>query len=274
MTTHWSPGAPDRPTSDPLTVLGGKTALLRSLHRPGRPLLLPNAWDVPSARAVEAAGLPAVATSSAAVAQTLGYTDGENAPVGEVLDAVARIAAAVAVPVTADMERGYGLDPAELVERLAAAGIAGCNLEDSDPPTHAMIEIERQADFLAAVRVAAQDFGLVVNARVDTFLHFPGTPTERIDNAVHRGQRYKAAGADCVYPILCEDPEAIRILVRELGTVNVLASKGAPGIDELAALGVARISWGTSIHRAVLAYHATLLADLTSVSGSPPSPLS
>jgi 2-methylisocitrate lyase-like PEP mutase family enzyme len=130
-----------------------------------------------------------------------------------------------------------------------------------------MIDIERQADFLAAVRAAAQDFGLVVNARVDTFLHFPGTPAERIDNAVRRGQRYKAAGADCVYPILCEEPQAIRILVQELGSVNILASPTAPGIEELAALGVARISWGSSIHRAVLAHHAALLAELVQPGG-------
>lgn len=259
MTTNWSPGAPDRPTSDPLTVLKGKTDALRTLHRPGRPLLLPNVWDVPSARVVVAAGLPAVATSSAAVAETLGYTDGENTPVAEMLDAVARIAAAVPVPVTADMERGYGLPAAELVERLAAAGIAGCNLEDSDPATGAPIDVDRQADYLAAVREAAQGFGLVVNARVDTFLNPGLAPTDRIDEAIRRGQRYKAAGADCVYPILCDDPEAIRILVQELGTVNILASSGAPPAASLAELGVARISWGPYLHRAVLAYTAQLI---------------
>jgi 2-methylisocitrate lyase-like PEP mutase family enzyme len=270
MTTNWSPGAPDRPTSDPMTVLTGKTAALRAMHQPGKPLLLPNAWDVPSARAVVAAGLPAVATSSAAVAEALGYTDGENAPVSEVLDAVARIAAAVSVPVTADMERGYGLPPAELVGRLAAAGIAGCNLEDSEPATGALIDVERQADFLAAVCEAAHGFGLVVNARVDTFLNAgdsgetTGAGSERIDDAIRRGQRYKEAGADCVYPILCEDADAIRVLVRELGTVNILASSGAPSAAALAELGVARISWGPYLHRAVLAHTATLITTWTS----------
>jgi 2-methylisocitrate lyase-like PEP mutase family enzyme len=259
MTTNWAPGAPDRPTSDPLTVLKGKTDALRALHRPGQPLLLPNAWDVPSARAVVAAGLPAVATSSAAVAETLGYTDGENAPVAEVLDAVARIAAAVSVPVTAAMERGYGLAPVELVERLAAAGIAGCNLEDSDPATNALVDAGRQAEFLDAVRAAAQGFGLVINARVDTFLDPGLTPADRIDEAVRRGRRYLEAGADCVYPILCDDPDAIRILVRELGTVNILASPGAPSVSTLAGLGAARISWGPYLHRAVLAYTAQLI---------------
>jgi 2-methylisocitrate lyase-like PEP mutase family enzyme len=260
MTTQWSPGAPDRPISDPLTVLSGKTAALRALHQPGAPLLLPNAWDVPSARAVVAAGLPAVATSSAAMAETLGYTDGEATPVGEMLDAVARIAAAVPVPVTADMEHGYGLKPAELVERLGAAGIAGCNLEDS--LAGQLVEVERQAEFLLAVREAARGFGLVINARVDTFLHSTGTPTSRIDDAIRRGRRYLDAGADCVFPILCEDESAIRILVRELGVVNILASSGAPGVPELAALGVARVSWGAHLHRAARAQTASLIARL------------
>lgn len=246
-----------------MAELSGKAAALRALHQAGKPLLLPNAWDVASARAVVAAGLPAVATSSAAVAETLGYTDGENAPVSEVLDAVARIAAAVPVPVTADMERGYGLPPAELVERLAAAGIAGCNLEDSEPATEALIDVERQADFLAAVREAARGFGLVVNARVDTFLNPTGTPSEATDDAIRRGQRYKEAGADCVYPILCEDADAIRVLARELGTINILASSGAPSVAALAELGVARISWGPYLHRAVLAHLAHLITAWT-----------
>lgn len=254
MTSRWSPGASDRPTGDPVSVLRGKTDALRALHRPGKPLLLPNAWDVPSARAVVAAGLPAVATSSAAVADTLGYADGEAAPVNEVLDAVARIAAAVPVPLTADMERGYGLPPAELVERLAAAGVAGCNLEDSDPATSSLVDVDRQADFLAAVRAAADHYGLVINARVDTFLR-----ASTLDDAVRRGQRYLAAGADCVYPILCSDPEMIRVLVAELGTVNILASPSAPPVSKLAGLGVARISWGAYAHRAVMAQFSELI---------------
>jgi 2-methylisocitrate lyase-like PEP mutase family enzyme len=260
MTANWAPGASDRPTSDPMSVLRGKTDALRALHRPGHPLLLPNAWDIPSARAVVAAGFPAVATSSLALAETLGYTDGENAPVDEVLDAVARIVAAVPVPVTADLERGYGLPPAELVERMAAAGIAGCNLEDSDPATGAMIDVERQADFLAAVRAAGQDFGLVINARVDPFIREAfASVQERTGDAVRRGQRYLAAGADCIYPIFCQDPEAIRILVRELGTVNTGAT-GGPSLAELAGFGVARISWGPQIHRAAYA-HVTHLIE-------------
>jgi 2-methylisocitrate lyase-like PEP mutase family enzyme len=129
-----------------------KAATLRALHVSGDPLVLPNAWDAASARMVEAAGFPVVATSSFATARILGYDDGEAAPVEDVLAAAARIVRAVSAPVTVDFERGYGLAPAALVERLAATGAVGLNLEDSDPPTGEMIDAAQQADFLAAVR--------------------------------------------------------------------------------------------------------------------------
>ncbi|NUT36300.1 MAG: isocitrate lyase/phosphoenolpyruvate mutase family protein, partial [Hamadaea sp.] len=243
-----------------------RASALRALHLPGRPVILPNAWDVPSARAVAGAGFPAVATSSAAVAQTLGYADGEATPVTEMLDAVARIVRAVGVPVTADLERGYGLRPAELVERLAAAGAAGCNLEDSDPATGVLIDPERQAAFLAEVRAAARSAGvdLVVNARVDAFLHPTGTPEARFADAVDRARRYFAAGADCVYPILLGDLPTIAAFVREVGgPVNVLAAlEGGPTPVEFAAAGVARISYGSRIHAALQHAHAELLSSL------------
>src|SRR5215468_10745892 len=114
------------------TELEGRCDLLRSLHHPGEPLLLPNAWDVATARAVVAAGFPVVATTSGGVAATLGYEDHEGAPGGEMLDAAARIARGVEVPVTVDAEAGYGIEPAELVAALHGAGAAGCNLEDSN----------------------------------------------------------------------------------------------------------------------------------------------
>src|SRR5690348_7171729 len=122
-----------------------KAAGLRALHVGGDPLVLANAWDAASARMVEGAGFAAVATSSNAIAATLGYEDGEAAPVGEMLAACERIVGAVELPVTIDFERGYGLAPPELVERVAAVGVAGLNLEDSDPPSGRMIEVDEQA---------------------------------------------------------------------------------------------------------------------------------
>src|SRR3954468_21516266 len=170
-------------------------ATLRALHVPGTPLVLPNAWDAASAQMVETAGFPVVATSSFATARILGYDDGEAAPVEEVLAAAARIVRAVSLPVTVDFERGYGLGPAELVERFAATGAVGLNLEDSDPPTGQMIEAGEQADFLATVRSAAVSAGvdLVINARTDSFLRAVGSPEEQLADSIHRGARYVAA---------------------------------------------------------------------------------
>jgi 2-methylisocitrate lyase-like PEP mutase family enzyme len=229
-----------------------KATTLRSLHTTGDPLVLPNAWDAASARMVEAAGFPVVATSSFATAQTLGYDDGEVAPVEEVLAAAARIARAVTVPVTVDFERGYRLAPAELVERLAATGAVGLNLEDSDPPSGGMIDVAEQAEFLAAVRSAAVSLGvdLVINARTDSFLRRAGSPEEQFAATIARGKRYLAAGADCVYPIGVVDPDTIRALVEGIpGPVNVGYGPGELSLAQQAALGVARVSFGPSLQR-------------------------
>ncbi len=159
-------------TALPTTELQSRCDLLRSLHRPGEPLLLPNVWDVATARAVVAAGYPVVATSSGGVAATLGYEDHEGAPADEMLAAAARITRGVEVPVTVDAEAGYGLEPAELVAALRTAGAAGCNLEDTDHAAGRLRDPDRHAEWLAAVRRAASDDGyrLVINARVDVFL--------------------------------------------------------------------------------------------------------
>src|SRR3954470_16956983 len=160
-------------TASPTADLQSQCDLLRSLHRPGEPLLLPNDWDVATARAVVAAGYPVVATSSGGVAATLGYADHEGAPGDEMLAVAARIASSVDVPVTVDAEAGYGMEPAELVAALRSAGAAGCNLEDSDYKAGSLRDPDQQAQWLGAVRQAASADGypLVINARVDVFLH-------------------------------------------------------------------------------------------------------
>ncbi|MGV9770406.1 isocitrate lyase/PEP mutase family protein [Streptosporangium sp. NPDC003464] len=242
-----------------------RAAALRALHVPGSPLVLPNVWDAGSARAVEAAGFPVIATGSAAVAASLGYDDGQDTPVAEMLAAVGRIVRAVGAPVTADLERGYGLEPAELVERLAATGAVGCNLEDSDPRTGRMVDAGEQADFLSAVRAAAAGAGvdLVINARVDTYLHGTGSPADRLAESVRRGRDYLRAGADCVYPIIVSEAEVIRALAEGIdGPVNILFHGGTPSLEELAALGVARVSFGPGLHRAVQAYTARMAAAI------------
>lgn len=251
--------------------LAVRAAALRTLHRPGDPLILPNAWDASSARQVAAAGFPAVATSSSAVAEALGHADGEATPPGEMFAAVARLARAVAVPVTADLERGYGLRPAELVERLLDAGAVGLNLEDSDPRTGRSVDAGAQADLLAEVRAAADAAGVpvVLNARIDVFLAGGGEPAALLPEAVRRATRYLAAGADCVYPILLADPAILSELVAAVpGAVNALARPGAPTVPELAALGVARVSYGGGLYAAARG-HTQRMLDVVRAGGDP-----
>jgi 2-methylisocitrate lyase-like PEP mutase family enzyme len=241
--------------------------LLRSLHVPGAPLLLPNAWDVATARAVVAAGYPVIATSSGGVAAALGYQDHEGSPPGEMLAADARIVRGVEVPVTVDAEAGYGLEPDELVSALREMGAAGCNLEDSVHAAGTLREVAKQAAWLRAVREAAdgQGYRLVVNARVDVFLSRLGTvPQDQlVEEALERARAYLEAGADCVYPIALWHEGALATFVRQTpGPVNALASSRAPSVPRLAELGVARVSYGTALYREAMERFQSILASL------------
>src|SRR5215212_8428474 len=257
-------------TSQP-TDLGSRCDLLRSLQRPGAPLLLPNAWDVATARAVVAAGSPVVATTSGGVAATLGYEDHEGAPPDEMLAAAARIARGVEVPVTVDAEGGYGMEPAELVAALRSAGAAGCNLEDTDHAAGNLREPDRHTEWLRSVRQAASEDGypLVINARVDVFLGpffagaGAGTQEELVPEALRRTNAYLEAGADCVYPIGLWETDALRRFTSEVrGPVNVIRVPQTPSLAELAAIGVARVSWATLLYRDAMARFADQLASL------------
>jgi 2-methylisocitrate lyase-like PEP mutase family enzyme len=251
--------------------LQSRCDLLRSLHRPGAPLLLPNAWDVATAKAVVAAGFPVVATTSGGVAETLGYHDHEGAPGDEMLAAAARIARAVEVPVTVDAEAGYGMEPAELVAALRSAGAAGCNLEDTDHADESLRDPDRHAEWLAAVREAATEDGypLVINARVDVFLGpflagaGAGTQEELVPEALRRANAYLEAGVDCAYPITLWEADALRSFMSEVrGPVNVVRLPHAPSLAELAELGVARVSWGHLLYRGAMAHFEGQLASL------------
>ncbi|WP_327317378.1 isocitrate lyase/PEP mutase family protein [Streptomyces sp. NBC_01235] len=235
--------------------------VFRRLHHgrlPGDPLVLPGPWDAASARVFAEAGYPALATPSAGIAAALGYADGRT-PADEMFAAVARIVRAVDVPVSADVEGGYGLAPKELVERLLEAGAVGCNLEDSaggvlkDPREH--------AEWLAQVRRAAGD-RLFVNARVDTFAYGDGDP----DDAIGRAAAYVAAGADCVYPIGA--PADVLPLLRSgiRGPVNVFAQAGAgPSPTELGELGATRVTFGPGLQRRALAALREIATELAPV---------
>ncbi|MFD7220888.1 isocitrate lyase/phosphoenolpyruvate mutase family protein [Streptomyces sp. NPDC059892] len=221
------------------------TALaFRALHH-GRaaadPLVLPGPWDAASARVFADAGFPALATPSAGVAASLGYEDGATPP-DEMFAAIARIARAVSVPVSADVEDGYGLSPRELTGRLLDAGAVGCNLEDSSDG--ALKDPHRHADWLAEVRAAAGD-ALFINARVDTFIRSVDDPAE----AVARARLYVAAGADCVYPIAAP-PEALPALRTGIeGPLNTIALPTGPPPAELGTLGATRVTFGPLLQR-------------------------
>jgi 2-methylisocitrate lyase-like PEP mutase family enzyme len=234
--------------------LVGKAERLSALHVPGHPVVLPNAWDASSAQVLAAAGFGALATSSGAVADSLGFQDGHKTPPDEMFAAVARIARAVDVPVTADIERGYRLRPDEVVQRLVDAGAVGCNLEDSEPSTKELIDADEQARWLGEVRAAATKVGIpiVLNARVDVHLRKWGEERQRLDEAVRRGRLYLDAGADCVYPIFLNDPADLKTFVEGVGgPVNAVFLPGT-SIATIGDIGIARISFGSGLHRATM----------------------
>jgi 2-methylisocitrate lyase-like PEP mutase family enzyme len=221
-----------------------KADLLRRLHSEPPILVLPNAWDVASAKALVAVpGCRALATSSAAVARSLGWEDGEQAPVEEMVRANGRIAAAVDVPVTADLEAGYG-DPVGTARAAWDAGVVGMNFEDS--PNDVLLDVDEQVTLIKAVRKEVPE--LVLNARVDVFLNGDSS----IDEAVARANAYLAAGADCAYPILAPIASIGELADRIDGPINVILTPATPSTSDLAALGVARVTWGGGL--AALAY--------------------
>ena len=233
-----------------------KAELFRALHHGGTPLVLPNAWDPVSARIVAEAGFAAVATSSGAVARIIGYDDGQLTPPAEMFTAVARIAGAVDVPVTADMEAGYGLPAREFAERLLETGAVGCNLEDSVDDV--LVDPAQQADYLAEVRATA-GADLVINARIDNFV--VGSTGDVVD-AVRRGREYRRAGADCTYPILAPLEVLPELVAGIGGPVNAHAAPAGPTPTELAAAGATRISYGTSVHKHLMEVLRQLLPTL------------
>jgi 2-methylisocitrate lyase-like PEP mutase family enzyme len=262
----------DRPMSEPTDLESG-CDLLRSLHVPGTPLVLPNAWDVPSARAVVGAGFPVVATTSGGVAASLGYEDHEGAPAGEMLAAAARIARAVEVPVTVDAEAGYGMEPADLVAALKEVGAAGCNLEDTNHATGKLRDPAEHAEWLRAVREAASDqgYGLVINARIDVFLSAVtsggGSQRDLVGEALRRAHAYAEAGADCVFPIVLWERDALAAFISEApAPVNILRIPPAPTLAEVAEFGVARVSYGGLLHHDAMEQFRQILE---SIAGDP-----
>jgi 2-methylisocitrate lyase-like PEP mutase family enzyme len=241
------------------TLQAQKAALLKKLHHGPKILVLANAWDAISARIVEEIGFPAVATTSAGVAATLGYPDGQRVSRDEMLEVVARVARAVRVPVTADMEAGYGTTPAEIAETaqaLIAAGAVGLNLEDvtGDDET-SQVDVALQMEKIQAIREASAAAGvpLVVNARTDVYLLPIGPAETRFERTVERLRAYAKAGADCVFAPALEDAATIEKLAKAVDApLNILLMPGTPNLNELEKLGVARASIGSGLMRATL----------------------
>jgi 2-methylisocitrate lyase-like PEP mutase family enzyme len=232
---------------------------LRSLHHNPKILLLPNAWDVASARIFEQAGFDAIATTSAGIAFTLGYPDGQKITREEMLEVVTRIASAVKVPVTADVEAGYGNRPedaAETARGVIQAGAVGMNLEDAtNDPQNPLVPLSLQLEKIAAVREEAvsSKVAVVLNARTDTYLLQVGPPEKRYDETLRRLTAFRDSGADCLFVPGLSDAITIRRLVADLGCpLNILAGPGSPSVPELEKLGVARVSLGSGPMRATL----------------------
>ncbi|MFE5301362.1 isocitrate lyase/phosphoenolpyruvate mutase family protein [Streptomyces sp. NPDC056632] len=235
-----------------------RAVLFRSLHTPARPLALANAWDVASARVVEAAGAPAIATTSAGISWSLGHPDGDTLTRERVVDLVGRIVAAVGVPVSADIEGGYAQDAAgvgDTVERVLAAGAVGINIEDGTRPP---AELGAR---LTAARAAAERVGasLFLNARIDTYLFGLGDPATRLKDTLERARGYVDAGADGIFVPGVVDAATIAELAAGVSVpLNIMAVPGAPDVAALGALGVARVSLGAGVAQA--AYAATRMA--------------
>jgi 2-methylisocitrate lyase-like PEP mutase family enzyme len=236
-----------------------KAETFRKMHDRSKILVLPNAWDVASAKIFEAAGFRAVATTSSGVANSLGYPDGEAVSRDEMLDVIGRIARGLSVPLSADIEAGYAADVDGLkvtIRAVVEAGAVGINLEDGmHDGSHQLFPIETAIARIKAARSAADSVGvpIVINARTDVFLHAIGEKSSRLDQAASRANAYLAAGADCVFVPGPSGAETIGKLAAAIkGPINVMVLPGMPSAPELEKLGVARVSTGGGPARATL----------------------
>lgn len=235
-----------------------KAEQFRKLHHGTRMLVLSNVWDVVSARIMEECGHPAIATSSAAVAFSRGYPDGQHISRDEMLDVVGRIARAVLVPVTADLEAGYGTTPKDMADTTKAAieaGAIGMNLEDAGDDENSLVNLPLQVEKVRAIRETAKSLGIpfVLNARTDVYLSSIGPEATRFERTVERLRAYRDAGADCLFAPGVHDKETISKLVKAVAApLNILITPQCPSLTDLEKMGVARVSAGSTVMRAAL----------------------
>jgi len=237
-----------------------KAENFRALHHGKSILILPNAWDVPSARVFEDAGFAAVATSSAGLLVSLGYPDGEAIGRTEFVSAISRIVKALSIPLSADILAGFGKTSKEVLATVKAilnAGAIGINIEDFVHSTKKLYPVERQVENVKAIRKLGETMGvpLVINARTDALRFGRGNEEERFKEATRRAIAYRDAGADCVYPMGLVDATSIKRFVKALDfPINVMVRKGIPRVSELERLGVARVSFGPSPSYAAMGF--------------------
>ncbi|EFH81854.1 isocitrate lyase/PEP mutase family protein [Ktedonobacter racemifer] len=246
-----------------------RAAQFRQLHYDAPLLVLPNVWDAASARIIEQAGFPAIATTSSGVATVLGYSDGQHISRGMLIEALARITRVVDCPVTADIEAGYGDSIEEVLQTVKAVietGVVGINIEDSlKQQENTLADITYQVELIQALRELANSLGVpfVINARVDVFLLAIGEPESRFEHAVQRANAYLQAGADCVYPIGFLERSTITDLVRAInGPINILGSSPDLPLPVLAQLGVARVSLASRLMLSILGHMRTIAREL------------
>ncbi len=248
-----------------------KAEAFRAMHDRSRILVLPNAWDAMSARVIEEAGARAIATTSAGVAFSVGYSDGEAIPRDEMIAAIARIARVVTVPVSADIESGFANDTRELAEtirRVIDAGAVGINLEDQvHDRSRRLYDLEVAVERVRAAREVAEATGapLVINARTDVYLLGVGEPETRFEHAVRRANAYRKAGADCLFvPAVGSRADIERLVPALEGPLNLLSIPGLPTVPELERLGVARLSLGTKLTLDAMSVLKKSVTDLLS----------
>ncbi|MBK8557988.1 MAG: isocitrate lyase/phosphoenolpyruvate mutase family protein [Lewinellaceae bacterium] len=241
-----------------------KADLLLKFHQDKEMLVLLNTWDIGSSKLVEACGYKAIATTSMGIAAALGYPDCQVIQLSEMIDAIKGIVHAVQVPVTVDIEAGFGNNTSEIIDsikKIIATGIVGINIEDSIDLSQALIDEMEFCERIAAIRSLSDSLGfhLVINARTDAFYTSSGSTQEKLSESIRRGNKYREAGADCIFVQPVWEKETISTLVKEIyAPINVLANPaiGAglpPSVQELQDLGVARLSLGSSVLKATLA---------------------
>jgi 2-methylisocitrate lyase-like PEP mutase family enzyme len=250
-----------------MAYIATRAQQLLDLHHSGTTLVLPTVWDAWSANAVVAAGFPALTVGSHPLADSRGQGDAEAMSLGDALEGIRRIAASVDVPVSADMESGYGTDAAELVDQVLEAGAVGINIEDTVHSEKRLRSIAEHADYIGALRSAADDAGvpLVINARTDVFLGKVERFDDPLAEAIRRLRACEEAGARCVYPVKAPDAAAVRTLLEELnGPINVIAhpvdGSAAGSLDDLRLLGVHRVSFGPFLQMTLTQSIADLVA--------------